>query len=72
LALLQNLKKKKNFPICLIKIKQSIRESHQELQIQRRVITAKYFLRKYQPVDHQKPLTKDGIMKHLERFKDFL
>lgn len=27
------------------------------------------FLRNHQPVDHQKPLTTNGIMKHLERFK---
>ena len=27
------------------------------------------FLRKHQPADHQKPLTNNGIMKHLERFR---
>lgn len=27
------------------------------------------FLRKHQPIDHQKPLTNNGIMKHLERFR---
>ena len=30
------------------------------------------FLRKHQPVDHQKPLTNNGIMKHLERFRKMI
>ncbi len=30
------------------------------------------FLRNHQPVDHQKPLTTNGIMKHLERFKKMI
>ncbi|MDA9555663.1 site-specific integrase [Pelobium sp.] len=28
-----------------------------------------YFLRKHQPVDHQKGMTNNGVMKHLERFR---
>lgn len=27
-----------------------------------------YFLRKHQPVNHQKGMTNNGVMKHLERF----
>jgi site-specific recombinase XerD len=30
------------------------------------------FLRNHQPIDHQKPLTTNGIMKHLERFKKMI
>ena len=30
------------------------------------------FLRKHQPLDHQKPLTNNGIMKHLERFRKMI
>jgi integrase len=30
------------------------------------------FLRKREPVDHQKPLTNNGIMKHLERFRKMI
>ena len=30
------------------------------------------FLRNHQPVDHQKPLTNNGIMKHLERFRKMI
>jgi integrase len=30
------------------------------------------FLRKHQPVDHQKPLTTNGIMKHQERLKKMI
>lgn len=28
-----------------------------------------YFLRKHQPIDHQKGMTNNGVMKHLERFR---
>ncbi len=31
-----------------------------------------YFLRKWEPVDHQKPLGNNGIMKHMERFRKML
>lgn len=30
------------------------------------------FLRKHQPIDHQKPLTNNGIMKHLERLRKMI
>lgn len=30
------------------------------------------FLRNHQPLDHQKPLTNNGIMKHLERFRKMI
>lgn len=30
------------------------------------------FLRNHQPLDHQKPLTTNGIMKHIERFKKMI
>lgn len=31
-----------------------------------------FFLRKWQPVDHQRPLNNNGVMKHMERFRKMI
>ncbi|GET31289.1 transposase [Prolixibacter bellariivorans] len=31
-----------------------------------------YFLRSHQPIDHQRPLQNNGVMKHMERFRKLL
>jgi integrase len=36
------------------------------------ILDLEIFLRNHQPVDHQKPLTNNGIMKHLERLKKMI
>lgn len=36
------------------------------------IIDFEYFLRNYQPLDHQKPLGNNGVMKHQERFRKMM
>lgn len=33
------------------------------------IVEFEYFLRNYKPIDHQKPLSNNGVMKHIERFR---
>ncbi|MEX2566291.1 MAG: phage integrase SAM-like domain-containing protein [Cyclobacteriaceae bacterium] len=36
------------------------------------IFNFKYFLRTYKPVDHHKPFSNNGVMKHMERFKKLI
>ena len=36
------------------------------------ILDLEIFLRNHQPADHQKPLTNNGIIKHLERLKKMI
>jgi hypothetical protein len=55
-----------------LKERQKVKDIKLKLINYKFVTDFEYYLRTYKPLDHQKPLHNNGVMKHMERFRKMI